>query len=87
MDGLICIDFRPYTSNTAIVSSTIAGATINPSTTLSFNYTPYLPSPNKLFISDLEYYIGRVDRLSVDINGNIKNETVWAWDFAHAWPV
>mgnify|MGYP003345058545 FL=1 len=66
-----CIDFRPYASNTANVSTTIAGATINPSSTLSFNYTPYLPAPNRLFFTDLEYYIGRVDRLSVDINGNI----------------
>lgn len=66
-----CVDFRPYASNTAVVSSTIGGATVNPSSTLSFNYTPYLPSPNKIFQSDLEYYLGRVDRLALDINGNV----------------
>lgn len=66
-----CVDFRPYASNTANVSTTIDSATINPTSTLSFNYTPYLPSPNRLFFSDLEYYLGRVDRLSLDINGNV----------------
>lgn len=65
------VDFRPYASNTAAVANTIAGATVNPTSTLTFNYTPYLPAPNKIFQTNLEYYIGRVDRLALDIDGNI----------------
>lgn len=65
------IDFRPYATNTAVVTTTIGSATINPSSTLAFNYTPYLPAPDSIFQSDIEYYLGRIDRISLDINGNI----------------
>ena len=65
------VDFRPYASNTATLSSSIAGATINPSSNLSFTYTPYIPSPDSIFQTDLQYYLGRKDRLALDINGNL----------------
>jgi hypothetical protein len=66
-----CLDFRPYGSNTAAVTSTIGSATVNPTSTLSFNYTPYLPAPDSIFQSDVQYYMGRTDRLALDIGGNL----------------
>ena len=66
-----CVDFRPYASNTATISTTISGATVNPSSTLAFNYVPYLPAPDSIFQSDIEYYMGRTDRLAIDTNGNL----------------
>jgi hypothetical protein len=64
------IDFRPYASNTAVVTGTIASATINPINTLTFNYTPYLPAPDSIFKSDIQYYLSRTDRIAIDTNGN-----------------
>lgn len=66
-----CIDARPYASNTATVSTTIDGATINPSSTLSFTGSYKLPAPDSQLQADVQYYIGRVDRVAVDTNGNI----------------
>jgi hypothetical protein len=66
-----CVDFRPYVSNTAVVNTNISYATVNPSTSVTFNNAPFLPSPDTSFLTDVEYYIGRVDRLSIDINGNV----------------
>jgi hypothetical protein len=65
------VDFRPYATNTAAISTTINSAYTNPPRTLSFNYTPYLPVPDSLFQSDLAYYLRRIDRVSLDIAGNI----------------
>jgi hypothetical protein len=64
------IDFRPYASNTATITTTIASSTINPSSTLSFNYVPYLPAPDSIFKSDIQYYLPRTDRISIDTAGN-----------------
>ena len=66
-----CIDARPYASNTANVSTTISGATENPSSTVSYNTDIRLPLPNYVYRCDLDYYLKRVDRICVDINGNI----------------
>ena len=66
-----CVDFRPFCTNTATISTTIAGATINPSSTISFNVTPYLPAPDSIFQSDVQYYLSRTDRVALDTNGNI----------------
>lgn len=66
-----CIDFRPVSSNTANVATSIATATVNPSSTLSFNGTPILPDPDSIFITDLAYYLSRTDRLAIDTSGNI----------------
>jgi hypothetical protein len=65
------VDFRPYGANTAAYSNTIVGATTNPSSTLAFTGAPYLPAPDTLFITDLQYYLGRTDRLSLDTSGNL----------------
>jgi Domain of unknown function (DUF4815) len=66
-----CIDFRPVSSNTANVSTSIATATINPPSVLNFIGTPILPDPDSIFITDLAYYLGRTDRLAIDTSGNI----------------
>ena len=65
------VDFRPVASNTAAYANTIAGATLNPSSTLAFNTTPYIPAPDTLFITDLQYYLGRTDRIALDTTGNL----------------
>ena len=66
-----CVDFRPFASNTAANATSIAAATINPSSTLVFNSNPYVPVPDSVFQTDLEYYLQRVDRVSVDTNGKL----------------
>lgn len=66
-----CIDFRPTASNTANVSTTVVGATVNPSSTLNFIGAPILPDPDSIFTTDLAYYLSRTDRLAIDTSGNI----------------
>jgi hypothetical protein len=65
------LDFRPLVGNTANVATTSQYANINPSYSLSFPSTPYLPQPESLFTTNISNYLGRVDRVSLDINGNI----------------
>lgn len=65
------VDFRPFCSNTAVSSNTVGGASINPSSTMTFASTPYLPVPDSNFQTDLVFYMGRVDRASLDIAGNL----------------
>lgn len=70
------IDFRPYAANTSAYSTTIAGATVNPSSTVTFGTTDlFYPSPNKVFEADYQYYIGRKDLLFVDSEGNFDIST------------
>jgi len=66
-----CVDFRVRASNTAVSSNTVAGATINPSSTVSFSSSSYLVAPDSNFQSDLQYYMPRVDRAVIDINGTL----------------
>lgn len=66
-----CVDFRPVASNTASTSNTVGGATINPSSTLTFPSNPYLPIPDSEFQTDLQYYLARVDKASLDTGGNL----------------
>lgn len=71
------IDFRPYANNTANVlansSNWQVSATINPSSTLTFNidvsYGSFLPSPDTNFETDLQYYLSRVDRAVIRTSG------------------
>ena len=68
------VDFRPFASNTAVSSATVAGATVNPSSVLSFSILPsgsYLPAPDKQFETDLQYYLPRRDRISISTSGEI----------------
>ncbi|AGS81093.1 hypothetical protein [Caulobacter phage Cr30] len=66
------IDFRPVVANTAVYANTAASATINPSSNSSFGaIEKYVVAPNQLFSSSLQYFQGRVDKLLLDIYGNL----------------
>ena len=68
------IDFRVYTTNTAVYTTSDASATINPSNTVVFNAltTGFIPTPDSSFEADLQYYVGRYDKVGIDPRGNIK---------------
>jgi hypothetical protein len=68
------VDFRPFASNTAAITTVVASATINPSSTLTFDVHAtgsYLPSPNELFETNLQYYLPRIDRIGINTSGQI----------------
>jgi hypothetical protein len=65
------IDFRPVVSNTANVTSNTALVTINPANTVSFaSSEKYFPATDKTFVTALQNYLGRYDKISVDSQGN-----------------
>jgi hypothetical protein len=67
------VDFRAYKANTANSSTTLAGATVNPATTntfISFGAT-YLAEPDTNFQSDIEYYLGRIDLVTLSSTGGL----------------
>jgi hypothetical protein len=67
------IDFRPMVYNTSNSSTTVAGATINPSgnNTLTVNSIgQYIISPDTVFTADYEYYLPRFDLITLDSTGN-----------------
>lgn len=69
------IDFRPYATNTAVLSTTAAGASINPSSTLSLSGDDqFFPVPDSTVSYDVTYYLPRKDSVTVDVNK--KFETV-----------
>lgn len=76
-DLLNCIDFRPAVANTVNPSTTVAGAPINPSATVSFgntadpNNSKKFPVPGTLARMDIESYLGRVDTVIMGGDGNI----------------
>lgn len=66
-------DFRPYKSNTANSSTTLAGATANPALTNTFiSYSAaYIAEPDTNFQADIEYYLGRVDFVTMNNTGGL----------------
>ena len=60
------IDFRPVCDATANAASTLAGATENPSATELFTGSQYFATPNEQFVSDIEYYLPRKDRIVIE---------------------
>jgi hypothetical protein len=52
-------------------ATTVAGATVNPSSTLTFTGTPYLPTPDSTFQTDLSYYLKRIDRVMMNTAGSV----------------
>ena len=62
------IDFRPYVANTATLEGTFldADATVNPSNTESISGATKTSTPNKGWISTIEYYLPRKDRLIIE---------------------
>lgn len=69
------IDFRPYIKNTAANSSTIAGATVNPSIFEEIDRPANgltNPVPTGEFTTDLEYYLAEAYRIVVTEEGNFR---------------
>lgn len=72
------IDYRPQKQNTANVSITEAGATVNPATTNNYTINgsgTYVGEPDSSMRNDLEYYLPRYDLIQVNKDGifNIKS--------------
>ena len=72
------IDFRAYATNTAVSSSTVASATINPSTTVTFKVAStssgsnsYIIAPDSGFNTDLNYYLARYDTVFISPQGKV----------------
>jgi len=64
------VDFRPVVVNTATVATLLANATVNPTTTEALSADEkYVPAVNKTFITDLIYYQGRFDIISLTSYG------------------
>ena len=64
------VDFRLYATNTAAYATTSGAATTNPSNTLILNTSSaYIPALDSSFVTDLQYYLGRQDRIGMDTKG------------------
>lgn len=65
------IDFRPRISNTAVLTSTVGSATVNPVTTSTFNSSDKLfPVPDSTFSAVYEHYLPRIDLVTIDTKGD-----------------
>ncbi len=63
-------DFRPVAGNTAALSTTVAGATINPSAIFTLSGDDQLfPAPDAVVTFDIQYYNSRQDRVILPKNG------------------
>ena len=72
-DCIDSIDFRPFSSNTADYSTSVASATVNPANTQNLNSDEkYFPVPDSEITFDLEYYGKRIDRIVVNKSNNIE---------------
>lgn len=75
IDARSFVDFRPQRYNTSNSSLTIGGATINPAlanTALTKVSTgSYIPDPDSNFQADIEYYLPRIDLLSITKSGDL----------------
>ena len=69
------IDFRPIKANTADTTTTIGSATTNPATSANTFTVPgsgqHLIIPDTNFIADIEYYLPRIDIVTLDPNGTL----------------
>lgn len=66
------IDFRPIVANTANVSTTVAGATVDPLATEALTGTLYFPTPNEAFEADITNYLRRIDTIVMDSAGSVR---------------
>ena len=67
------IDFRPYVDATANVTSNTAAVTTNPANTVSFSSADrFFPLPDSIYRNDVEYFIPRIDTITIDRNSVIK---------------
>lgn len=73
-------DFRPKVANTANLSLTVGGATINPSETISFGNTANpannkkFPVPDATLSANIEVWLGRTDAVFLHKDGKITVE-------------
>jgi len=68
------LDFRPVKDSTAADSTTVAGATTNPSSSTAFTYEANglrIPVPSSQVTFDYAFYLPRKDVVVVDENGNL----------------
>ena len=71
-----CLDFRTTVTQVSAVTSTITSATINPVTYTETSkvftgFTPmFIPHPTESLTTDIEWNIGRTDRVILDADGN-----------------
>lgn len=72
------IDFRLYASNTGVSSTTVAGGTINPPTTVTFRLATtssgsnsYVVVPDSNVTTDYNYYLARFDTVFMTPQGKI----------------
>lgn len=69
-----CIDFRPYSNNTANSAALVADATTNPSSSVSLYIDAdgaYAPTPDQNFNTAFSYYLGRKDKVALSPEGKI----------------
>lgn len=67
------IDFRPLASNTAVLTSVIADATVSPTSTITLGSTAkFFPSPDAEFQGDIVSYLGRKDLVTIDTWGRVR---------------
>ena len=65
-------DFRPYNANTVLPTTSTSTAPVNPPYAVNFGSNEKkFPLPNSLFTCDLEYYLGRIDIVTLDTHSNI----------------
>jgi len=66
------VDFRPRTTNTTVLTSTLASANVNPPNTVNLGtHDKLFPQPDSSFTYDFSAFIGRQDRVVIDKNSNI----------------
>ena len=64
------LDTRPQVANTGAYAASIGAATINPTVTESFgSIDHFLAAPDKQFETDIQYYMGRIDKLAITEKG------------------
>jgi len=68
------VDFRVQATNTAVYTTDASLANVNPISTVVFNSatTGFVPTPDSAFEADLDYYVGRYDKVGIDARGNVK---------------
>ena len=60
------VDFRPITANTANAAATsVAGATVDPSSSETLTGSIFFPTPNEEFQADIVHYLSRVDTIVI----------------------
>ena len=66
------LDSRPQVANTGAYAVSIGAATVNPSVTETFgSIDHFLAAPDKQFETDIQYYMGRIDKLAITEKGYI----------------